>query len=97
MNKYLITGLLCLFCVISVFAQKAGSDNYLNEIKAELEKNWPDNRTVNIVFHGHSVPSGYAATPRVNTLGAYPFFYVEKCEGKISECRGECHYNFYRW
>jgi lysophospholipase L1-like esterase len=82
MNKYLITWLLCLFCGISVFAQKAEPGSYLNEIKAELEKTWPDNRTVNLVFHGHSVPSGYAATPRVNTLGAYPFFTFKNVKEK---------------
>lgn len=27
---------------------------------------------MNIVFHGHSVPSGYFKTPVVNTLAAYP-------------------------
>ena len=30
------------------------------------------NRTVNIVVHGHSVPSGYFTTPVVNALDAYP-------------------------
>ena len=83
MNKYLITGLLCLFCMISVFAQKAETGSYLNEIKAELGKTWPDNRTVNIVFHGHSVPSGYAATPQVNTFGAYPFFTLKNVKEKF--------------
>lgn len=48
------------------------NSTYLNPVKAELEKQWPDNRTINIVFHGHSVPSGYGQTPIVNTLAAYP-------------------------
>lgn len=39
------------------------SINYLSPIIDELAKRWPDNRTVNIVCHGHSVPSGYFATP----------------------------------
>lgn len=46
--------------------------NYLEPILQELAKKWPDNRTVNIVCHGHSVPSGYFATPFVNTFSAYP-------------------------
>lgn len=46
---------------------------YLNDIKTELLKRWPDNRTVNLVFHGHSVPAGYFVTPVVNTLDSYPY------------------------
>jgi acyl-CoA thioesterase I len=45
---------------------------YLDEILCELQKQWPNNRTVNIVCHGHSVPSGYFATPFVDTFNAYP-------------------------
>jgi acyl-CoA thioesterase-1 len=45
---------------------------YLEDICIELDKKWPDNRTVNIVCHGHSVPSGYFATPFVDTFNAYP-------------------------
>jgi len=37
-----------------------------------MAKQWPDNRTIHIVCHGHSVPAGYFATPFVNTLDAYP-------------------------
>lgn len=48
------------------------SIDYLNPLLDELAKKWPDNRTVNIVCHGHSVPSGYFATPFVNTFSAYP-------------------------
>jgi len=33
---------------------------------------FPKNRTVNIVCHGHSVPSGYFKTPEVHSLDAYP-------------------------
>jgi len=35
-------------------------------------KKWPSNRTINIVFHGHSVPAGYFATPVVDSFNAYP-------------------------
>lgn len=50
----------------------ADSSRYLAGLVEELKKFWPDNRTVNIVCHGHSVPSGYFATPRVDTFHAYP-------------------------
>lgn len=50
----------------------AGQQEYLAGIKAGLSKQWPGNRTINLVFHGHSVPSGYFKTPLVNTMDAYP-------------------------
>ncbi|MDP6114836.1 MAG: SGNH/GDSL hydrolase family protein [Planctomycetota bacterium] len=45
---------------------------YLSDLIAELKAQWPDNRSINIVCHGHSVPSGYFATPMVDTFNAYP-------------------------
>ena len=33
---------------------------------------WPQNRTLNVVCHGHSVPSGYFATPEIRTFESYP-------------------------
>lgn len=45
---------------------------YLDEVVKELLKEWPKNRIVNIVCHGHSVPAGYFATPFVDTFNAYP-------------------------
>lgn len=38
----------------------------------ELRKPWPGNRTVNVVFHGHSVPAGYHKTPEVKPFDSYP-------------------------
>lgn len=45
---------------------------YLRDIVALLLAQWPNNRAVNIVCHGHSVPAGYFATPLVDTFNAYP-------------------------
>ncbi len=45
---------------------------YLAATGDVLRKHWPENRTTNIVCHGHSVPAGYFATPMVDTLNAYP-------------------------
>jgi acyl-CoA thioesterase-1 len=50
----------------------ADTTTYLADIVAVLKAQWPDNRTVNIVCHGHSVPAGYFATPMVDALNAYP-------------------------
>ena len=45
---------------------------YLSDLCRTLTQQWPGNRTVNIVCHGHSVPAGYACTPWVDTFHAYP-------------------------
>jgi lysophospholipase L1-like esterase len=46
--------------------------SYLGGIVEILKQQWPDNRAVNVVCHGHSVPAGYFATPMVDTFNAYP-------------------------
>lgn len=50
----------------------AAPQSYLAEIRRLCRIDWPDNRTVNCVCHGHSVPSGYFQTPEVRSLDAYP-------------------------
>ena len=54
------------------------TSEYLGEIKLELKKEWPKNRTVNLVFHGHSVPAGYFKTPDVNTFDSYPYLVLKQ-------------------
>jgi len=49
----------------------------LEKIKAEMLVEWPKNRTINLVFHGHSVPAGYFKTPTVNTLASYPYLVLK--------------------
>jgi lysophospholipase L1-like esterase len=55
-------------------AQPAVADcgTYLADVRALLEAEWPKNRTVTIVCHGHSVPAGYFKTPSVHEMQAYP-------------------------
>lgn len=68
--------LILLFTIFNksyVKNEVVSSADYLKEIKLELKKEWPKNQTINLVFHGHSVPAGYFKTPVVNTLGSYPF------------------------
>ncbi|MGV8096418.1 MAG: SGNH/GDSL hydrolase family protein [Mangrovibacterium sp.] len=70
---------LALFLGISFSCPGQIADStYLSEIKVELQKKWPENRTINLVFHGHSVPSGYFATPEVRTLDAYPHLVLKQ-------------------
>jgi lysophospholipase L1-like esterase len=47
-------------------------ETYLADISNLLNRQWPTNRAVNIVFHGHSVPAGYFKTPKVDSFNAYP-------------------------
>jgi lysophospholipase L1-like esterase len=53
-------------------AGAATPDSYLRDLTLELSRQWPKNRTVNVVCHGHSVPAGYFQTPVVDTFNAYP-------------------------
>ncbi len=64
----------CLFMCLATHAnaQKDTADN-LGVLKQELAKVFPHNRTINLVFHGHSVPSGYWSNQEVRTLDSYPY------------------------
>ncbi len=53
-------------------AQVADVSTYLSTLQTEMKKAWPQNRLVNIVCHGHSVPAGYFRTPVVDSPHAYP-------------------------
>ncbi len=50
----------------------AKPETYLAHVIAALRIDWPKNRAVRIVSHGHSVPAGYFKTPVVQTFDAYP-------------------------
>ena len=75
--KYCLVIALYLFSLHSyTLAQPVNSytsgTGYLDSLQPLLTAQWPNNRTINIVFHGHSVPSGYFKTPEVKTMEAYP-------------------------
>lgn len=61
-----------LLLALTAIASKAAP---LSALDTELNKSRPDNRTVNIVFHGHSVPSGYRAAPLVSPFDSYPHLF----------------------
>jgi acyl-CoA thioesterase I len=50
----------------------ADRQTFLKELSDQLKIDWPKNRTINIVCHGHSVPAGYTHTPEVDSMSAYP-------------------------
>jgi acyl-CoA thioesterase I len=75
MIRTVIAFLLVSGCTLALGAPPRGladKATYLNDTVAVLKKEWPGNRTVNIVSHGHSVPAGYFVTPAVDTFNAYP-------------------------
>lgn len=79
MKQRLIISFLWLVMSLPSFSQEsASSESYLADVKAELQKIWPKNRTINLVFHGHSVPAGYGDRHEVHTLEAYPHLLLEK-------------------
>ena len=45
---------------------------YLADFARLARIDWPANRTLTVVCHGHSVPAGYFQTPEVRTLDSYP-------------------------
>lgn len=50
----------------------ADPQTYLATFCEAARTTWPKNRTLTLVFHGHSVPAGYAKTPAVRPFDAYP-------------------------
>jgi Xaa-Pro aminopeptidase/lysophospholipase L1-like esterase len=78
-GKILVTAIIILCGAGTLFSQTvADPTTYLSGLRQEMKKSWPGNRTINIVFHGHSVPAGYFHTPDVRTLEAYPQQVLEK-------------------
>jgi lysophospholipase L1-like esterase len=78
-KKIYILGIVTIMLAISfrMVAQTADT-SYLDDVKELMSQQWPNNRTINFVFHGHSVPSGYFQTPDVQTLKAYPHQTLEQ-------------------
>ena len=61
--------LLLMFFVVGLHAAEASP---LTDIVQALEVDWPKNKTIHFVCHGHSVPAGYFKTPVVNSDQSYP-------------------------
>ena len=73
MRRLVAIGSIATFLLATGAAEPADlAKTYLAEITNMLSRQWPSNRTVTIVCHGHSVPAGYFKTPVVDTFHAYP-------------------------
>lgn len=75
--KYLVVTSFWISSVCTSMSALAASvcadpNTYLLDVVRQAQAAWPHNRTINLVFHGHSVPAGYFATPVVDTFNAYP-------------------------
>jgi acyl-CoA thioesterase I len=74
-KKGLASFLILLIGFSHAKAQEMGMPaNYLESVKQDLQVAWPKNHTINLVFHGHSVPTGYMASGVTDRLNSYPFF-----------------------
>ncbi|AGA76687.1 SGNH/GDSL hydrolase family protein [Echinicola vietnamensis] len=65
-------------CSVAQNQKVADTATYLSDLKKELTTRWPNNRTINLVFHGHSVPAGYWHNSEVHTLDSYPNIVLAK-------------------
>lgn len=74
--KWLLLPLLLAGCSVS----PVDEPKLPAPLLAELKKEWPESRTINLVFHGHSVPSGYHETPEVRPFESYPLMAMEKIQ-----------------
>jgi lysophospholipase L1-like esterase len=75
LNFFLLT---ISFAVNAQSNKIADTAEYLSSIRKELAVQWPNNRTINLVFHGHSVPAGYWHNHEVHTLESYPYLLLKK-------------------
>lgn len=80
-RHYILPVTLAFLCLPPAFAQVADT-TYLSELKKELRIEWPKNRRINIVFHGHSVPAGYWENHEVHTLESYPNLFLKALKEK---------------
>jgi len=61
--------LLLMFLAVGLYAAEVPP---LTDIVQALKVDWPKNKTIHFVCHGHSVPAGYFKTPVVNSDQSYP-------------------------
>ncbi|RED50325.1 SGNH/GDSL hydrolase family protein [Seonamhaeicola aphaedonensis] len=79
-KKHIALGFFLLMALNNACAQPEENmaSNYLDSLKQELKVKWPKNRTINLVFHGHSVPTGYTTGGVLDRLNSYPYKTLKK-------------------
>jgi acyl-CoA thioesterase I len=63
---------------------------YMKSVLFEFRKKWPNNRMINLVFHGHSVPSGYLRAGMVNTFESYPLIALKSLTESFPTAQINC-------
>lgn len=58
--------------ILSLLLVGLGHAQDLSKLSELMKTAWPKNRTIHVVFHGHSVPAGFHKTPEVKTFESYP-------------------------
>ena len=76
-------GKFVLALLVTLILASTSHGQALAPLHLELSKKWSGNRTVNIVFHGHSVPAGYHKTPDVRPFESYPHLVHVGLKGKF--------------
>lgn len=82
MPKHLFAAILLTIAAVTNVTGQVADTTYLSDIKRELRTQWPKNRLVNIVFHGHSVPAGFWENHEVHTLESYPHLFLKALKDK---------------
>lgn len=79
------SSIIVLSCIIFLALQRpstlhsqADRSSYLDSIKNQLVVKWPENESIRLVFHGHSVPAGYFRNGVVKSLESYPYLTLKK-------------------
>ena len=84
LKNYIILTAIFLMSLNFACAQEFSGSNkdivkhYLDSLKKELKVKWPKNRTINLVFHGHSVPTGYTTRGVIDRSNSYPYRTLKK-------------------
>ncbi len=60
------------YILLSVLCGGFVSAQDLTALSDLMKTAWPKNRTIHVVFHGHSVPAGFHKTPEVKPFESYP-------------------------
>lgn len=71
-QKFLTLMKKILLLLLTLMVARGAEPSLPPALLAEFSKDWPKNRIINLVFHGHSVPSGYHKTPEVKPFESYP-------------------------
>jgi lysophospholipase L1-like esterase len=74
-SKYFIVAFACIrLCAVyqKALAQPADKATYLADLKLRMMTFTTKSNNINLVFHGHSVPSGYWAQSTIHTFQSYP-------------------------